>query len=123
MIHGIVLGNLVSKANSRQAVPRRTKTGKSFVGFIKSRSALDFEESALMQLKSVLRHQPTLTGSLQLRADVYYSSRRPDLDISLFMDILQKAGAYENDRQVDELILKKFIDPENPRVIFWVSQV
>lgn len=119
-ISGTVTGKLVSKANSRRAVPGRTNTGKSFTRFIKSSDALDFEISALYQLKRVKPLKP-LSGSLRLTCSVYYPSRRSDLDVSLFMDILQKAEIIENDRQFDEILTYKFIDALNPRVIFNVQ--
>ena len=68
-----------------------------------------------MQLAGqVGRHKP-LEGRLAIEATIYYASRRPDLDASLIFDILQKAGVYLNDRQLEEQHLFKCFDKENPR--------
>ena len=45
---------------------------------------------------------------------IYYASRRPDLDESLIMDLLQDV-AYKNDRQVKAKIILHGLDKDNPR--------
>lgn len=55
-----------------------------------------------------------------LEATIYYASRRPDLDESLLMDILQKAGVYTNDRLIKEKHIFWGLDKTNPRVEFTV---
>lgn len=45
---------------------------------------------------------------------IYYASRRPDLDESLILDLMQDR-VYENDRQVKERHTYWRLDPENPR--------
>jgi Holliday junction resolvase RusA-like endonuclease len=52
--------------------------------------------------------------------DVYYDSRRPDLDnaLKVVLDCLQKAGAIKNDNKAMEIIARKHLDKENPRIIF-----
>lgn len=52
--------------------------------------------------------------------DVYYNSRRPDLDnaLKVVLDCLQKAGAIKNDNKCIEIVAKKHLDKENPRIIF-----
>lgn len=54
---------------------------------------------------------------------IWYASRRPDLDESLILDLLQvdekkykdKKGVILNDRQVREKHIYWRLDPENPR--------
>jgi Holliday junction resolvase RusA-like endonuclease len=122
-MEGTILGKLVSKANSRRAVPGRTKTGKTFNRYIKSESALDFEQSALWQLKKIVGNKKPLQGELALEVTVFYESRRPDLDISLLCDVLEKAGVYENDRQIHQIVATKMYDKENPRCEFIVYEM
>jgi Holliday junction resolvase RusA-like endonuclease len=122
-MEGTILGKLVSKANSRRAVPGRTKTGKTFNRYIKSESALDFEQSALWQLKKIVGNKKPLQGELALEVTAFYESRRPDLDISLLMDVLEKAGVYENDRQIHQIVATKMYDKETPRVEFLVYEM
>ena len=57
--------------------------------------------------------------------DVYYDSRRPDLDNSLkvVLDCLQKAGAIKNDNKCIEIVAKKHLDKENPRVKFSILRI
>jgi Holliday junction resolvase RusA-like endonuclease len=45
---------------------------------------------------------------------IHYASRRPDLDESLILDLLQGV-AYVNDRQVKEKHIYWGLDKENPR--------
>ena len=45
---------------------------------------------------------------------IYYASRRPDLDESLVLDLLQGV-TYLNDRQVKEKHIYWGLDKENPR--------
>ena len=105
----IIQGELASKANSRKLV---TIGGKP--RFIKSEKALNFERLALMQIPT--DHRIGMTGPIRMTATIYYASRRPDLDPSLLMDILEHAGVYANDRQIIEQHLIKKLDPMNPRV-------
>src|SRR5574337_282318 len=110
-MHMILYGTLQSKSNSRKAIINR-RTGKMM--FIKSKAALECVMSFHTQVKAQWK-KPTLTGPVNLQATVYYPSRRSDLDISLLMDILQKAEVYANDRQVISITAEKKLDPENPR--------
>ena len=103
-----VLGNLQSKANSRKFI----RPGL----IIKSKVALEFEESALLQLKAPMRGKKPLEGDVACEFEVYYQSRRSDLDTSLIRDILQKAGVYLNDRQIVQVLETKHLDKSNPRV-------
>jgi Holliday junction resolvase RusA-like endonuclease len=52
--------------------------------------------------------------------DVYYNSRRPDLDNSLkvVLDCLQKANFIKNDNKCLEIIARKYLDKEKPRIEF-----
>ncbi len=45
---------------------------------------------------------------------IYYATRRPDLDESLILDLLQGV-AYRNDRQVRERHVFWGLDKDNPR--------
>jgi Holliday junction resolvase RusA-like endonuclease len=57
--------------------------------------------------------------------DVYYDSRRPDLDNSLkvVLDCLQKAQAIKNDNKCLEIIAKKHLDKEKPRIEFEIIRI
>ena len=101
-----VRGEPASKANSRRLV--------SFGGrpaFIKSRKALAYADAVALQVPV---REPLLEGELRVEIDIYYASQRPDLDASVLLDALQ-GRVYANDRQVRELLLRHFIDKQNPR--------
>lgn len=88
--------------------------------FIKSQKALDFEKYALLQLKKIVGKHKAMEQDVVLEATIFYSSRRPDLDESLLMDILQKAGVYTNDRLIKEKHIFWGLDKDKPRVEFAV---
>lgn len=111
-----ILGELASKANSRKLVLIRGKPR-----FIKSSKALTWEKQALAQIP--IDHRISMTGPIVMTATIYYASRRPDLDPSLLMDALERAGVYVNDRQIIEQHLYKKLDPERPRVEFLLEEL
>jgi Holliday junction resolvase RusA-like endonuclease len=63
-----------------------------------------------------------LRGRLSLTAHVWYSTQRPDLDISLVLDLLQ-GRIYRNDRQVREMHLHHHIDREQPRTRLHIQEI
>lgn len=104
-----IFGNLASKSNSRKLVTIGGRTR-----FIKSERALSFQQTANLQIPA--KYKQHVTKSIKMTAHIYYDSRRPDLDPSLLMDILEKAGVYQNDRQIVEQHLYKHLDKNDPRV-------
>ena len=106
-------GEPASKSNQRQAV---TIGGKP--RFIKSKKARNYVKSAEIQL-AVLRSKghigsSPLEGDVIFTADIYYASRRPDLDESLILDVLQ-GWCYGNDRQVKVKHVFWHLDRADPR--------
>lgn len=106
-----ILGEPASKANSRQAVPRKSKAGKVFVAFIKSDKAQEYSRTALLQIPKL---PELMQGPLAIECKIYYASERPDLDPSLIFDLLQ-GRVLINDRQLREHHLYHRIDKQNPR--------
>lgn len=101
---------------------------------IKSAKALAYEEYSYLQLKSQLRAHRAFEDYVRLSVDVYYASKRPDLDVALLQDILQQKidketksvifeGAYVNDRQVVEIHARKLWDKENPRCEITIEEI
>lgn len=113
-----ILGELCSKSNSRRIVTR----GK-YPRIIKSQKALDYEKSALIQIASQLKNHKPFTNYVGIEAHIWYGSRRPDLDVSLLQDILEKAGIYKNDRQVIEIKALKYLNKKEPKVIVKIYEV
>lgn len=109
-----IFGNLLSKSNSRVFT---TFGGRPRL--LKAPKAISYVNAAILQVKSELRLATgfeTYEGPVRMVATIWYSSRRPDLDVSLLQDVLEKAGVYKNDRQVHEIVATKKLDKENPRV-------
>jgi hypothetical protein len=102
----IIFGEPASKANSRRVV----RIG-GMSRLIKSKKALTYSDLFRQQCGKL----PTLmTGDLRITLHIFYASRRPDLDESLILDLMQGL-IYENDRQVKERHCYWGLDPENPR--------
>ena len=110
----IIFGEPASKANSRRVVHYG---GMSRL--IKSKKALSYSDVFKQQCGKL----PTLmTGDLRVTLHIFYASRRPDLDESLILDLMQGL-IYENDRQVKERHCYWGLDPENPRSEIIVEKI
>ncbi len=102
----IIPGEAASKANSRKIV----LFGKR-PAVIKS----DKARAYCSAFRAVApRLDPLLTGDLFIALRIVYKSRRPDLDESLILDLLQGV-AYENDRQIKGKHVTWGLDPDHPR--------
>ena len=110
-----ILGEAASKSNSRRNV-RIKGVSRS----IKSKKALDYSKAFRLQMPEM----PTpLTQPVIATITIWYASRRPDLDESLILDLLQfnperykdTKGVILNDRQVREKHVYWRLDPTNPR--------
>lgn len=106
----IVQGELCSKSNQRRVARFGQRTA-----IIKSESALEFVQRFLY---TVPRPHTPFTEPVALTVLTYYKDRRRDLDVALLQDCIQKAGIIKNDRQVEEIHAFRYIDKENPRVVF-----
>jgi len=106
MLKFTVDGEPASKANSRKLVTIRGKPA-----FIKSAKALAYLKTFAEQCPVM---SPLITEDIGVAVDVWYASRRPDLDISLILDCMQ-GKIYENDRQVRCEIARGDVDPDLPR--------
>ena len=103
----IAYGKLASKSNSRQLVYRGRKPS-----FIKSQSAFDFLRDFANQCPTL---SPLFLDDVVLIADIYYPSRRQDLDESLLMDAIQSKLIW-NDRQIKAKYIRWGLDVLQPRV-------
>jgi Holliday junction resolvase RusA-like endonuclease len=109
-----IFGEPASKANSRRQV---FVHGKSM--FIKSAKALSYSKAFKQQC--VIAPSEIFECDVVVTIRIWYASRRPDLDESLILDLLQEV-AYKNDRQVKEKhIYWMGVDKENPRCEIEVS--
>jgi len=102
----IIFGEPASKANSRKVV----RIG-GMSRLIKSQKALNYSVMFKQQAKPIT---PLITQDVRITLHIFYASRRPDLDESLILDLLQGV-LYVNDRQVKEKHVYWGLDKENPR--------
>ena len=107
-----ILGQPHSKANSRRLVSIDGKTR-----FIKSQEALSYLTTFAMQCPVL---NPLFVGDVHVELEIYYSSRRPDLDESIILDAMQ-GRIYKNDRQVRKKTVTGRLDRESPRTVIRVS--
>lgn len=96
-----IYGEPASKANSRRIVYTRGR-----VRSIKSRKAIGYVAAFCAQAAKLA---VPITCDVVLTVRIWYASRRPDLDVALIMDCLQRAGIIKNDRQVVEIHAYKYL--------------
>jgi Holliday junction resolvase RusA-like endonuclease len=107
-----ILGEPASKANSRRIVRFGTR-----VASIKSDKALGYVKIFKDQAVPI---DPLIDGDVLLFCHIFYASRRPDLDESLIMDLLQGV-AYSNDRQVKAKLILHGLDKSHPRTVIKIA--
>lgn len=110
----IIFGEPASKSNSRRLV--------RFGGMsrlIKSEKALNYSDMFKQQCRPLAT---LMTGDLRITLHIFYASRRPDLDESLILDLMQGL-IYENDRQVKERHAYWGLDPVNPRTEILIERI
>jgi len=109
-----ILGEPASKANSRRVV----RFG-NMSRLIKSQKALDYSEAFKQQCPPLAQ---LMVGDLKVTMWIYYASRRPDLDESLILDLMQGL-IYVNDRQVKERHTYWGLDAQNPRTEIIIERI
>lgn len=102
----VIHGEPASKSNSRKVV---RIAGMSRL--IKSQKALTYSEVFKSQAEPL---EKLIEGDVRVTMFIHYASRRPDLDESLILDLLQGV-AYLNDRQVKEKHIYWHLDKADPR--------
>jgi Holliday junction resolvase RusA-like endonuclease len=78
---------------------------------IKSQKALSYSQAFKLQARPLAE---LIEDDVRVTIFIHYASRRPDLDESLILDLLQDV-AYLNDRQVKEKHIYWHLDKEDPR--------
>jgi Holliday junction resolvase RusA-like endonuclease len=111
-----ILGNVPSKSNSYKII----KIGNRY-SLGKAKALKDYEKSFIEQCQ--LYKDKNIEDEFEFCIDVYYDSRRPDLDNSLkiVLDCLQKVGAIKNDNKCIKITAHKLLDKENPRIEYSIN--
>jgi len=109
-----IYGEPASKANSRRLVSMGGRPR-----FIKSKKALLYGRNFDKQCP--VRKEPFgKKEDLAVAMKIFYKTRRPDLDESLILDLLQ-GRVYENDRSVKSKFIEHGLDKEHPRSVIVIS--
>ena len=105
----VIYGNVPSKSNSYKIAGDR---------LIKSAKLKQYEASFYIQCNRY--RDKNIAGYFRFHMDVFYPNQRSDLDGSLkiILDCLQHARAIKNDNKCTELVVRKFLDKQNPRIEF-----
>jgi Holliday junction resolvase RusA-like endonuclease len=111
---GTIEGEPASKANSR----RRVRSGK----YIKSEKALNYCDTFNAQAAWITKNLVPFDGPVCVSMTIWYRSRRPDLDESLILDLLQ-GHAYVDDRKVHEKHITWALDRNRPRAEIVVETI
>ena len=110
----IIHGEPSSKANSRRLV-----TVNGSPRFIKSKKALSYSKEFDFQCPV---RKELFEEDLSIAIKIYYKTRRPDLDESLILDLLQ-GKVFKNDRSVKVKYIEHGLDKENPRSVIVISSL
>jgi Holliday junction resolvase RusA-like endonuclease len=108
-----ITGNTPSKSNCYKVIRLGNRCGLG-----KQKKLYDYENSFLSQMLQY--DYEIIEGNFKFIIDVFYDSRRPDLDNSLkvVLDCLQKAKAIKNDNKCLEINAYKHLDKLKPRIEF-----
>lgn len=115
---GIIRGTVPSKSNSYRIIYK----GK-YPSLGKTKAMEKYEESFLWQVGSC--RDANISVPFEFYLDVYYPSKRSDLDGSFkaVLDCLQKAKVIKNDNNCCKIVARKFIDKDNPRIEFKIVTI
>lgn len=112
-VHTLTIkGEPASKSNARQLVLIRGRMVP-----IKSKKALAYEKMFKQQCPKL---EPLLEEDLAVAMRIFYKTRRPDLDESLILDLLQDK-VYKNDRCVKLKYIEHGLSKEDPRVVICIG--
>lgn len=109
-----ILGEPASKANSRRLVYMGGKPR-----FIKSKKALLYSRD--FDLQCPVRKN-LFEEDLSIAIKIYYRTRRPDLDESLILDLLE-GKVFKNDRSIKSKHVEHGLDKEHSRSVIVVSSL
>tara|TARA_R110000737_G_scaffold44799_1_gene65053 strand:- start:1834 stop:2286 length:453 start_codon:yes stop_codon:yes gene_type:complete len=105
-------GEPASKSNSRQLVLIKGRMVP-----IKSKKALSYMRTFDQQCPIL---DPLMDEDLAIAMRIYYKTRRPDLDESLILDLLQ-GRIYKNDRAIKLKYVEHGLSKDDPRVVMAIG--
>ena len=113
----IIYGQIVGKANNYQNVPVKGERR-----IIKNAKIRQYEKA--FQSQCLKYKNKGISRPFVLHADIYYQSKRYDIDNSVktLLDCLQYAKAIKDDNLCMRLDIRKHIDGHNPRVEYGLEE-
>src|SRR5690625_3958655 len=114
----IITGNTPSKSNCYRVIKIN-----GHGSLAKTKALKTYEESFLWQCGNY--RNKNITAPFEFHIDVYYPSKRSDVDNSLkvVLDCLQRIKAIKNDNNCAKIIAQKFIDKKEPRIEFEIIEL
>ena len=109
-----ILGEPSSKSNSRRFVSIGGKPR-----FIKSKKALLYSKDFNLQCPA---RKKMFEKDLSIAIKIYYRTKRPDLDESLILDLLQ-GKVFKNDRSIKSKYVEHGLDKEHPHSLIVISSL
>ena len=110
----MIVGEPASKSNSRRLVLIRDRPA-----FIKSKKAIDYSKNFTLQCPT---YDTLYEEDLAIALKIFYQSKRPDLDESLILDLLQ-GKVYKNDRSIKLKYVEWGLDRQSPRILVVLGPV
>jgi Holliday junction resolvase RusA-like endonuclease len=121
----VIFGNVPSKSNCYRIVTFKSKDPEKngYSTLAKTGDLKKYEKAFALQCN--LYRNAGIDKDFNFEMDVYYPSRRSDLDNSLkvVLDCLQVVGAIKNDNLCQEIIVRRHIDARNPRIEFVIKTI
>ena len=113
-----ILGQIPSKSNQYEIIRVAGRPGLK-----KSTTTLHYEKSFYMQASKY--RGLNIDGLFELHVKVYYPTMSPDLDncFKCLLDCLQYSLAIRNDNSCVKILGEKFIDKNNPRIEFRLTEI
>lgn len=111
----VITGNVPSKSNCYKVIRLGNRCGLG-----KQKQLTSYENSFKLQMLDY--EYELIEGEFKFIIDVYFPSRRTDLDNSfkVVLDCLQKAEVIRNDNKCVEIQARKLLDKEKPRIEFQI---
>ena len=108
----VIEGEPASKSNARQLVLIKGRMVP-----IKSKKALAYKKLFEQQCPT---REEVFTEDLIVCMKIFYKTRRPDLDESLILDLME-GSIYKNDRSIKLKYIEHGLDKESPRTLIVVA--
>ena len=108
----VIEGEPASKSNARQLVLIKGRMVP-----IKSKKALAYKKLFKQQCPT---REEVFTEDLIVCMKIFYKTRRPDLDESLILDLME-GSIYKNDRSIKLKYIEHGLDKESPRTLIVVA--